>query len=286
MRKKNDEWILKCVETSLSKVLILDERLWNNNCFYTPPKVNRYATNVIDYIEKQIADPKIEEFNESALFETLNLEGNVSEMKCIELKNLIKIYNMDEIVDNANPALYEEFRNELEKIFLPESEEKFNVYVPTSFELNGITICNIKNQTNGQVEMMDLFSDPLLRIKNILTPHKIEIEFDLTNKASRFHYVSIHQGILDKIFNYYVELAEESNLSNRLNKEDYIPLILKGIKQDISPNKLSIHSGRSRPYILPDGVSFIPFSGIEYGISESKQVLLNIILSAENDIKK
>ena len=282
--EKNDEWILKCVETSLSKILILDERLWNNNCFYTPAKSNKYTNQVLELIEDQIRDHGVEAFDQEEFYKALALDTNVSEIREKELRDLVNNYNMDDIVDESNPYLYKEFKTDLEKIFLPETKERFNIYIPTSFELNGLSICNVKSHSAGQVLMMDLFRDPILSVRNILEPDRINIKY--FNKGANFHYLSIHQGILDKIYNYYAELVEESGSVTSIGKEDYIPLVLKAFERDVNPDKLSIHSGRSRPYILPEGISFIPFSGIEYGIGESKQVLLNIILSAENDIKK
>lgn len=88
-----------------------------------------------------------------------------------------------------------------------------------------------------------------------------------------FDYLTIHQGLLDKIYN------KISNID--ADKKEIVTNKLKAIfiANSKEYGNLVIHSGRSKPSLkdMPQAVPFVQFSGIDSSVSDSKTTLVELL---------
>ena len=271
--EKNDEWILKTVEAGVSEILIIDERLWNQNRFYEPGSLDPVGEKILNWFKELYKNPKIKRLPENYIDE-IGIKENKSLIKN-EIENIKSKVNINDAISGRrgpwkrlNKHLSEEFTS---------AKAKFNFVESISQVLNRIKVGNIPNifdkDLSGKIDIMDLFETRI----GIIDVESLEI----TNINSRPDYITIHQGILDKLYNVHFKHTSNINKYDNGYKKKVIEKIVYEIKLGFKPIKLCVHSGRSKPSYIPDDTAFIPFSGIEYGMNEAKQILLNLIISSQ-----
>lgn len=89
----------------------------------------------------------------------------------------------------------------------------------------------------------------------------------VSGKIFKFHFISFHQGLLDKIYNYFT-------ISDKMEKD----IFFENMKTD---NTLMyyLHSGRSFTPELPKGTGFIPLSSLDAAIRDCKLSLVDLLFS-------
>lgn len=115
-----------------------------------------------------------------------------------------------------------------------------------------------------------------------------------------FSFISIHQGILDKLYEAF-EIKNDEQAKENLTKEIYISFTHKTKKSiDVCDKRIiefyidnnesthyflpgmSIHSGRSKPaeHDMPQHFPFIPYSAIEHAVLDCKYSLVRLLNTA------
>lgn len=96
-----------------------------------------------------------------------------------------------------------------------------------------------------------------------------------------FNYISIHQGLLDKIYGKLgLDPAQENKIDEITNVTD---IIMQGFNRDISHSRLTIHSGRGKTEIskMPQHVPFIQFSSLSEALNDCKYSLVSLLSYAK-----
>lgn len=98
-----------------------------------------------------------------------------------------------------------------------------------------------------------------------------------SKNSINFHFVSIHQGIIDKVKKV---IPKHVILSRSEITSDFLENISNLFK--MPENNIYVHSGKSRPSKddLPLKYSFIPFESIEYAVKDCKLLLTEAFYSA------
>jgi len=98
-----------------------------------------------------------------------------------------------------------------------------------------------------------------------------------SENSINFHFVSIHQGIIDKVKKV---IPKDVILSRSKITSDFLENISNLF--EMPENNIFVHSGKSRPSKddLPSKFSFIPFESIEYAVKDCKLLLTEAFYSA------
>lgn len=115
----------------------------------------------------------------------------------------------------------------------------------------------------------------------------------ITQFTSPFNFLSIHQGLLDKMYNVF----EINNLPKYTDEEKQVNLAKKAVTNGLyewfmpTSDKLNycfmpqrcIHSGRSKPGTddMPQKIPFIQYSAIEHAVMDCKYSLIELLTSAK-----
>lgn len=96
------------------------------------------------------------------------------------------------------------------------------------------------------------------------------------NKTHKNNYITIHQGLLDKIYNHFPNCDRETKHTITETLKAY--LLIDG-KSNMESNGFIIHSGRSRPskYDMPQEVPFVQFAAIDTSITDSKSTFVELL---------
>lgn len=111
----------------------------------------------------------------------------------------------------------------------------------------------------------------------------VSINIDQDYKARYpdcFNYISIHQGLLDKIYGKLRLVAKYKKIKEVLNVTN---MIVEGFNRDMSHSRLTIHSGRGKTEIskMPQLVPFIQFSSLSEALNDCKYSLVSLLSYAK-----
>ena len=238
----NTKWYLEIVESALTKVLIFDERIWSH-----------YSGFEDKDIKFPISDSEKEEIKKIYDANTDN------DKKINELKKFLSARNIfSESLDTYN---FHEFLNKdyLDfEIFY--GINKCNEKTTKILSAKGIYVYSIIAKEGELYVVGTETNEPLCKLDDSETFFK-----------DKFHFICIHQGLLDKIY----------NNKNLLTSNKRVEL-LKSFNRRFNAEKLIVHSGRSRPpkKDLPTSDPFIQYSALSHAIKDCKFSLTELLFSA------
>ncbi len=153
----------------------------------------------------------------------------------------------------------------------------------------------VGNVTDKEGNLQTTQYDKIATITSSKDPFDVKIKFQHPEFAKQYDYISIHQGILDKIYEAFgiKEHGRENDpkkchVTKRLHeefiKEGYkpIPTCIKGKddndKQDFLPCFI-IHSGRAKPTKndMPQELPFVQYAAIEHAVLDCKYSLVELL---------
>lgn len=288
-------------ESAQTKVLLIDERFWSD-----------YTGIDNDSIETFLNDCFISDDNMSPEEIIEEVENMIKEGKNPQIKiKVIEHFNLKDLPDeekdfvfskikscSSNRPLDMESAKKLSKIILKKknSNNKSLKSLPQiAFPyLRKTYIYNIVETKRGSLIIpMDFDSESFFNGEIVC--YKVNIENDISiipcvyNKNERsltatenkqeynFHIMSVHQGILDKI---YKRLIEQTDI-NKIKVTDSIQSFF--IKEEHVNKPLIIHSGRSKPTKkdMPQEVPFIQFSSLKNALNDCKFTLTELLYGAK-----
>lgn len=261
-------WFYKHLRAMKQKVAIFDERIFSkafgleesdlSKDFFDNPEFSRYK-NESDERKRQI-------------MKKFGTDQRITDTPTIDTKNHIGItYDYKRV-----------------KVFsIIRSNEKKD-----SFSLYG---CRLKKDNlDGFSECIKYATLSWDNVKKelIVTPNDDKSLGISIEDFSGFDAVSIHQGLLDKLYELF-NIKNDSTARERLTKDFYrffvgkeqiitFPdSITEGLTHYFLPG-MTIHSGRSKPseYDMPQHLPFIPFSAIEHAVMDCKFSLIELLDSA------
>jgi hypothetical protein len=288
------EWQYKHILAGLTKVAIIDERIFSYVC---PQKVELLDEKKVKELKQKIKNNGIvgQRYESEKMVgeEVNNLldEIYLDENKILAYREELMSYIIDENIDiNAIPKL-SRIDDNIERIqkfyekgiliynmdFLEYSASKEISIVGYDIDIAGNKLNNYKSAKIGKVG-------------TIIQDESKEIKIDLTKHKNAFHFILIHQSLLDKIYDFF-ELKTDSeilNLTNKLHEVFYKNIDnIKYEKLNVEENnytlpQLIIHSGRSKPSSkdMPQHQPFIQFSAVENAVKDCKYTLSELLYSA------
>lgn len=261
-------WFYKHLRAMKQKVAIFDERIFSK----------AFGLEESDFSKDFFDDPKFSKYkNESderkrQIMKKFGVDSRITDTLTIDTKNHIGI-----TYDFKRVRVFSIIRSN-------EKKDSFSLYGCRlkKDNLDGFSEC-IKYATLS-------WNDAKMEL--IVTPNA-DKSLGISNEDySGFDAVSIHQGLLDKLYELF-NIKYNSTARERLTRDFYRAFV--GDKQIISfPDSINeglthyflpgmtIHSGRSKPseYDMPQHLPFIPFSAIEHAVMDCKFSLIELLDSA------
>ncbi len=270
----NDEWALKQLEAAFAKVLIIDERLYDT---YNPKTHNFNTSEHSTHIKQQIFDL----LNEVFVFPK---ESNCENLNTANSDQLLSIFAYA-AHSGKHPRVIEILRESnirLEKVEL--KLDKFHEhYISYIIKLRAIL-------NTEQKSYMDFKRAFIFSLKNIdvatLKEKKLENiwgeELGLIDENGSihinqaYHYISIHQGIIDKLFNI---VQNDSN-----DKAKYFESILAEFNNKALIKSI-VHTGRGKPNYIEGVSAYQSLSDLDQALRESKINIIDYFISASYESK-
>lgn len=282
----DDRWFFSHLRAMKLKIAIFDERLFSK----------LYGLEEVDFTRANAIEGTLEEMKEGYI----NLSGNNF---AYPINNCSSIDELNKFILSNNALIRKLCKSEAEtknrSVFAyyqkgicvytfvrdPIRTNKYSIYglqiKPKStdvFEaIEGVDHAKI-------IKLVDLSWD---KINNKLNTVALPGSEYLTKYGGLFDYVSIHQGLLDKLY-------EAFNIKDNKYKVELTKKLYEFFKQDgkdslIETSEgrlfmpgLSIHSGRSKPNQddMPQSVPFIQYAAIEHATLDCKYSLVDLLDNA------
>ena len=267
------EWYVKHITAALTKVAIFDERIYSNFI--------RHNTS------KGWSKARLEEWLKEHQNKLHN--DNPTRSLWIEMRNHFSSIKKEDIAKLLETKDNEvSFTKDVEKInsflrLLP--QDSIDYSVADLFRRKGVWAFNIKveekrigekcviimgyTEKNGETEIARL-------IKRSDQQDIVLIVDDGFKK--KFHFVTIHQGILDKIYSALGISKEEKNKVT----EELFDKFCDSEKVNGYLPQFIIHSGRSKPNDtdMPQKQPFIQFAALDHAVKDCKYTLTELLYSA------
>jgi hypothetical protein len=250
-------WYLNMVESALTKIAIIDERLWS---YFSQIEEDDFFENERD-IKSFIANLK--ERHQQNVEEKI---GKLASNKNVHLST----EEIQMIIDDE--ADFENFNDNLKKKIDNLKSLQFNSHNYKVLRQKRIEVYNILEK-NGQFDIIEMNTQKKDSI------NKLILEKDIENPDSNFDFdfICIHQGLIDKIYTQY-----SSKTNQTIEKADLKGKILDNIKDIFKAKNIVVHSGRSRPSSsdLPRRFAFLQYSAISHAVKDCKHSLTELLYSA------
>lgn len=274
------EWYVKQMTAGLTKIAIFDERI--HSSFVKQGKNTSFADWNVEKLRTWLTNiGEGKEINSGVIQDNLNKE----------FKGLVNYKDIGEEDDDLNFTVktdIETLNKVINKLHLFVSDVDYSS--ATLFAQKGITTFDIvsKNETiiikgyskkhNKDVDVAEIRLNKDSKVECIIR----EAEF-----LKKFHFVVIHQGILDKIYETLGIKSMDENYSIEKKKEvtselfDKFSLVGERTTDGFLPQFI-IHSGRSRPTAkdMPQKQPFIQFAALDHAIRDCKYTLTELLYSA------
>lgn len=265
----NDMWALKKIEAAAIKVLIIDERLYDNNVYF--------IKNPLTKAQKETIKNALGVYfnNPDEIFKNFNYD--IPESEYISIINSLEEENFDSSEWDYSDVKesYESINEDnvvltIKNVFANRITHKHNIDKTLLNRLRNIKIATVNKNT-----IFDDFNKKIGIIKNI--NGKIQIT---RNDTDSYHYISIHQGILDKLFKLKVgETTLEQDEKILLSKR-----IINALQTTYNSKKVVIHTGRGKPNYIKGVAPYRSLSDLDYSLSEPKEIMINYFESASYEI--
>lgn len=271
------EWYVKHMTAALTQVAVFDERIYSN---FVKHGLSPYSNWDLNKLEKWLGEfeNEIEKIEKPQVFlwqkarETISTDVNFSDVK--ELLSQEK----GQWTITKDPYKLQQFIKKLHQVDVPTDCSSAELYAQ-----KGIWAFTISSEVSEECDKTS--SKVVVYGYNDGKEHRIATLSRDSDKVlcsleggydKKFHFVTIHQGILDKI---YETLSIENKKSVTEELFDKFSHLEK--KESFLP-QFVIHSGRSLPNKkdMPQEQPFIQFAALDHAIRDCKYTLTELLYSA------
>jgi len=288
-------------ESAQTKVLLIDERFWSDYTGIDNDSIETFLNDCFTFDEIKPAEI-INEFD-NMILSGVNPQIKLDVLKYFNLQNFDKkekdfVYNeLKKYLSNRPISI--ESAKALNKIIRTRKTpiEKTLQSLPTIdfLKFRKTYIYNIVETIKGSIILpMNFSSEEFINGKVVC--YKVNVQnddicilpciynkdektlVDIKNyKLEKFHIMSIHQGILDKI---YKRLNNNIDI-NKVKVTDAIKSFF--IREKYINKPFIIHSGRSKPTQkdMPQQIPFIQFSSLKNALNDCKFTLTELLYGAK-----
>ena len=264
----NAQWLYKHLHAMKTTVGVFDERIFSK---------------IYKRDESDIVLPSFEEFQDECYNYFIN-DMNLQE-------KILSASSMDELLEIIGPNYW---RRNGDYLAIAYAKKGIGVHNIIKTE-NGLDIYGYGGETrttsgiNGEDIKYYATIEKIGEIRMI----KGKIIIKRSRKAKKFDYLTIHQGLLDKIYEQF-EIRHDAYAKHQFTKAFYNafstdkssilykdPQIKdnKGLKNVYFLPRLRIHSGRSKPSFadMPQHQPFMQYAAIEHAILDCKYSLVELL---------
>ena len=298
----NEEWYCSHLRALKKRVAIFDERLFmivhnvDENKFINKDHATAQALkDVVDRLEKgeDFQKIKVELQKNNLLREDTNrtLKFSTDSKKLIEKLNRriekCKTLFTAQEAENYKSVFY---REKGVDVFTIVREKE------GSFAVIGCVDDRVDKKENQEIEVICKY-DKVATITFTDDPFDVKIDFQHHEFARHYDYISIHQGILDKIYEAFgikehgeVNDPKKCHVTKRLHEEFmregiYTPIPVVDHEGSAQSGDLDflpcfiIHSGRAKPTKndMPQELPFVQYAAIEHGVLDCKYSLVELL---------
>lgn len=272
----NEEWQYKLLSSGLAKVAIFDERIFSSFVSRTSKRGNTLSVGNIKEMkntDSSIFKQKLKDEYEIPydVAEDLYYTDNDNEIKAI-IENYNIKYRPEVAQRNHERRIYAFDIREADK-------ETINV-VGYNVNIEEHVGQYVNHENDAEIEIAHItYEDKNVKVE--LTDKGQEVFAD--SKGEKFDYITIHQGVLDKIYTAFGiknEKNEKYKVTNALHKcfskQDTPTEVNKFL-----PNFI-IHSGRSKPSKddMPQEQPFVQFAAVDHAVKDCKYTLVELLATA------
>lgn len=295
---KTPEWTIKHLTAGLTRIAIFDERLSRNIAIKKAesklPITFRELTNFIKKAEHS-GNPDTLATLANSLDKWLEQKGipvNTSKLLWNAIKNK-DVEQIKQLLEKVNS-------NRSEKRYETSKLQKYHEARIWFYDI--IMTQNPKNEPYPTLEIIgyNLAIDDFITFDEkadfthvgYIFQKKNEYSIEFNPGKNLFDFISIHQGILDKIyaaFNIKDNAQEKHYFTQAFHKQlsRVVPSEYQSYQDEHDKTayylpQLIIHSGRSKPSYtdMPQQQSFIPFAAIEHCVNDCKYMLTELLYAA------
>ena len=279
----DNEWYYSHLYAMKKKIAIFDERIFkivhniDENKFLKDSDLN--AENKLDILIKEVNSSND---NINVLYKIIEDKGIFDPMSLNEIKQLNE--TKEEIIET------------LRGLQISFSSQEHNNFKSIVYKEKGVDVFTIIEETDGVfaivgcVEYKNVDGQPICKYDKIGTisayfsdNDELEVSIEMKYEGyNKYDYISIHQGILDKIYEgFNIKQPTEINNKGKLKVtqklfekfmenstaiDDYLPCFI-------------VHSGRAKPTIedMPQKLPFIQYAAIEHAAQDCKYALVELL---------
>lgn len=314
-----EEWKYKHLAAGRTRIAIFDERIFSSISPLVEKKIISISEILDDYLKKTEEDEKsiyslIYYFNESSdELKNRNLADNdeiITQCQAAGIQ-LLDAETLTEAKRNSLIQILDENynKNAYTTNYILDKTQKYHemkvwAYDVNCYEERKDEVGNIVQEAH--VDIIGYNAPITSRVGSltnydvevIATLRKKEMDYDIELKkmqGNSFDFISIHQGILDKI--YAAFKVESIQATDKLTSKEHQAMekckithtLHRILSAQVTPEKVTeylpqfiIHSGRSKPNMvdMPQKQPFLQFSAIDHAVRDCKYTLSELLFSA------
>lgn len=287
----NEEWYFSHLYAMQQKVAIIDERIFKivhnvDETQFVSASIPGLA-QILDKLERKTIDKDI------ALQRITKLaKGKIDTSFIPELVN-DDITTICSKLNKYNTSKFDRITKHGNHLSQYYSERGVDIFSVIRDENGNFAIIGcVKCRCNGIHDLFECTFDKIATLS--WNNNSIEIDYNeqyIKQFHNKFNYISIHQGILDKIYEGF-NIKEYNGGQNDVYKEkvtsaihnlfmkdpDVIPIIIDNNKKEFLP-RFIIHSGRSKPtkIDMPQHLPFVQYAALEHSVKDCKFSLIEVL---------
>lgn len=296
---KDDLWVYQQIHAMKTRVAVFDERIFARITGYETSKLKEEKSKPIDWGMKLKGKDLLKIKND------VNNYDCVRNRRIVDLKDFYENWSEEKVIHFAQENYpSEDSEGMLLKTVLPLVYRKKGIDVYTMTKINEENNCfaiwavmddfsNINTDTNGNEYKNNIYGHiekiaELWFDENCVPRIKFSRGGAIEKEFKRYDYVTIHQGLLDKVYQKMpirdskneFEMRENKILAKRtVTKEVFDKFIIGEYDKDDYLPGLAIHSGRSKPnkMDMPQNQPFIQYSAMENAVMDCKYTLVELL---------
>lgn len=272
--EKSELFYYKLLQSCVTDVVILDERLWNNNSKTSITQLSEILNENILLFNHQMLDEvnRIEDPDVWAKEILTKLDITITEKLLSQISRIHKIRNRKSFFQTIT-------RDILHLNFVQKRVDdckKENNYKYWLYKKKNIEIVNILFDKTNQKRFL-LYNLNFENIGEYTSENNLNLNLGLNEYPHKI--ISIHQGIIDKIQTMLDNLVKDGNTQMKSNAIDLINMAIPSGFIKI------IHSGRGKPSVeIPKGFHFVPYASLESAFYDCKFSLTDLLFNAKAEL--
>lgn len=279
------EWYVKNMAAALTHVTIIDERIYNTfvkESKITLPDWTEKEDKIKEWLQKYKSKLKNNKRPESYLFDKARIE--ISSQITEECVKALLVQDGDEWTTTEDSLILKDFIDKIHDISGPKNYSSAVLYAQKGVfafniipNVDKVSIIGYSPIRKEECEVATI----TLEYDNVSQEYKLNPQCEEAVFSKKFHFVTIHQGILEKMYESFIKN------NNGIKKSDVTKAVFdifsnkKNVDDDFLP-QFVIHSGRSKPNVvdMPQKQPFIQFAALDNAVHDCKYTLTELLYSA------